>query len=152
MQAELILLAKIVLSAILGGIIGFEREVADKPAGLRTHMIVGASATLLVGLGTSIALSFPADRLMIRSDPIRIIEAIIVGISFLGAGTIFRQRDEDNVAGLTTAASLLFTAGIGIAIALDHFVLAGGVTLLGLLITYVLGSISGRVKGSSKQS
>ncbi|RPI85336.1 MAG: MgtC/SapB family protein [Chloroflexi bacterium] len=139
------LLAKIVLSAILGGIIGFEREVADKPAGLRTHMIVGASATLLVGLGTSIALSFPDDSL-IRSDPIRIIEAIIVGISFLGAGTIFKQRDEEGVAGLTTAASILFTAGIGIAVALDHYILAGGVTVLGVLITYVLGRIEPRIK------
>lgn len=150
MQAELILLGKIVLSAVLGGFIGFEREVADKPAGLRTHMIVGASATLLVGLGTSIALSFPVDSL-IRSDPIRIIEAIIVGISFLGAGTIFRQRDEEGVAGITTAASILFTAGIGISVALDHYILAGGVTVLGLLITYVLGSLSSRIKNKRRE-
>ena len=70
---------------------------------------------------------------VIRSDPIRIIEAIIAGVSFLGAGTIFRGEKADRVEGLTTAASILFSAAVGVATALHQFAIAGGATLLALL-------------------
>lgn len=144
---QLFALAEIMLAMFLGGLIGFERESANKPAGLRTHMLVAGGAALLIALGNIIVLSFgqniPADNL--RSDPIRIIQAIIVGISFLGAGTIFRREKGDEIEGLTTSASILFTAGVGIAVALEQFILAVSSTILLLLITRILGAVENRI-------
>lgn len=91
---------------ILGGAVGFEREKADKPAGLRTHMLVAGSAALLTGMGRVVILNLGVDETFIRADPLRIIEAVITGITFLGAGTIIRHRGKDQIEGLTTAASL----------------------------------------------
>lgn len=137
---QLGMLAEVALAMLLGGIIGFERELADKPAGFRTHMLVAGAAALLVGLGDSLLIRFGGNE-FVRSDPIRIVEAIITGISFLGAGTIFRRSRGEQVEGLTTAASILLCAAIGISVALQRFTLAFGVTLLSLLVlrglTYV---------------
>ena len=81
---------------------------------------------------------------IIRSDSVRIIEAVITGISFLGAGTIFRDR-RSHVTGLTTAASLLFSGGIGVAIALRQWIIAVGATLLVLLVLRVLNWVENRL-------
>lgn len=122
----------LLVSLALGAAIGLERELAGKPAGLRTHMIVCAAATLLVSLGDVIVSNAGiADRL-VRSDPIRIIEAVITGVTFLGAGTIIRERSD--VEGLTTAASLFYVTAIGIAVALGQFLVAVGATAI-LIIT-----------------
>lgn len=128
---QLVTLGKVVLAMILGAIIGMERERAEKPAGLRTHMLVAATAALLVGLADVLAGRFTAEAYSeyLRSDPIRIVEAIVTGVSFLGAGTIFRRQDNA-VEGLTTAASILTVSAIGIAVALDQYVLAVGVTTI----------------------
>jgi putative Mg2+ transporter-C (MgtC) family protein len=132
-EAQLQVLGEVALAMLLGGLIGLEREAADKPAGLRTHMLVAGAAALLVGLGGAMVRHFAttADGDLIRGDPIRVIEAIIGGISFLGAGTILHRR-ADRVEGLTTAASILFAAAIGIAVALLQLVLAVGATTLAL--------------------
>lgn len=134
---QLEILAAIVFAMVLGGAIGFERERADKPAGLRTHMFVAGSAALLVSITDVIVGSVEVDSSFIRTDPVRIIEAIITGISFLGAGTILRRKESLDVEGLTTAASLLFVAGIGICVALSQFILAVGATLVGLILLYL---------------
>ena len=73
-------------------------------------------------------------KLQATADPIRIVEAIVTGISLLGAGTIFRRDQSEQVQGLTTAASILLCAAVGISIALRQFVLAVGVTLLALVV------------------
>jgi putative Mg2+ transporter-C (MgtC) family protein len=119
----------------LGGLIGLDREAARKPAGLRTHMLISGAAAFLVGMGGLLTEAFQGivGSEQIRSDPVRIVEAIIAGISFLGAGTIIRNRDDGEVEGLTTAASMLFAAAIGIGIALSQGVLAIGGTLLVLV-------------------
>lgn len=133
-QAEII--GEVALAMLLGGIIGVEREIADKPAGFRTHMLVAGAAALLVALGDALLQRFDIhgdDAL--RSDPIRIVEAIVTGISFLGAGTIFRRSAEkEHVQGLTTAASILLSSAIGISVALRQFIIAVGVTLLALIV------------------
>jgi putative Mg2+ transporter-C (MgtC) family protein len=133
---ELVTLGKLLLAVVLGGIIGFEREMAERPAGLRTHMLVAATATMLVILARRLVLAFtPLD--LVTHDPVRVIEAIIVGISFLGAGTIFRSRDGgEPVQGLTTAASVLFTAVLGIGVALETYVLVIGAVLLILFVNF----------------
>jgi putative Mg2+ transporter-C (MgtC) family protein len=135
MTTELQILGKVALAALLGGLVGLEREFAERPAGLRTHMLVGATAALFVALATEIIVSFePRD--LVTVDPVRVIEAIVVGISFLGAGTIFKytRQGEGVVEGLTTSASILSVAAIGIAVALNAFVLAIGAAILNLFI------------------
>jgi putative Mg2+ transporter-C (MgtC) family protein len=137
---QLQVLLQVLISMLLGGLIGFEREVADRPAGLRTHMLVAAAATIFVALGTSLVSHFQntVDQSMLRSDPIRIIEAVITGISFLGAGTIIRRQTGGGVQGLTTAASILIASAIGICAALNLWVIAVGTTLLTLLTLRVV--------------
>jgi putative Mg2+ transporter-C (MgtC) family protein len=151
-SAELEMLGKIVIAAVLGGLVGLEREFAERPAGLRTHMLVGATATLFIVLA-DIMLSTFEPRNIVNADPVRAIEAIVVGISFLGAGTIlkYRQEGERVVEGLTTSASILSVAAIGIAVALDAYVLAVGAALLNLLINWGLMTIVSRAKSRAKQ-
>jgi putative Mg2+ transporter-C (MgtC) family protein len=134
-MTQLHLLGEVALAMLLGGVIGMEREHADKPAGFRTHMLVAGAAALLVGLGDALLYSYRLESAVpISSDPIRIVQAIVTGISFLGAGTIFRRTGGNGVEGITTAASLLLSGAIGIAVALDQLVLAIGAVLLTLAV------------------
>jgi putative Mg2+ transporter-C (MgtC) family protein len=137
------ILASVALAMVLGAAIGLEREVKDKPAGLRTHMLVAGAAALLVALSDVAVSRFNVDlgTGWVRSDPIRIIEAVITGISFLGAGTILRHKGSDHVEGLTTAASLLFVAALGICVALSQVLLAIGVTVLVLVTLRGVGFV-----------
>ena len=129
----------------LAALLGLERELARKPAGLRTHMLVGLAAALLVRLGNVYVERFAAEfGGVVRADPIRVIEAIVVGISFLGAGTIVRDRGE-RVEGLTTAASVLVTAAIAIAAALDRQALAATVALATVAILMLVGWLEKRL-------
>ena len=115
----------------LGGLIGLEREFADKPAGLRTHMLIAGAAALLVGLGDTMMRRFALAGDLVRADPIRVIEAVVTAVGFLGAGMIIR-RGGDHIEGLTTAASVLFAAAVGICVALTEYLLAVGATVLDL--------------------
>ncbi len=126
----------------LGAAIGYERETADKPAGMRTHMLVAGAAALLTLVGEALVARLGTEFRpgMVRSDPIRIIEAIATGIAFLGAGTIMR-RGGTTVQGLTTAATILFTAATGIAVASREVVLAVGATFLALATLRLLARL-----------
>jgi putative Mg2+ transporter-C (MgtC) family protein len=143
MAIQLEILGYLVLAMFLGGLIGFERERADKPAGLRTHMLVAGSAALLTGLGEVLIPHFGINTNLVQADPIRIIEAVITGISFLGAGTIIRRKAE--VEGLTTASSLFFVAALGICIALSQFLVAVGATVIVLLTLRVLKWLENKI-------
>lgn len=134
---------------LLGGVIGLEREIANRPAGFRTHMLVSGAAALLVGLGDALVTRFGGGDALLRTDPIRIVEAIVTGVSFLGAGTIFRRGGE-HVEGLTTAASLLLSAAIGIAVALRQWTLAIGVVVIALLVLRGVGALEKRWKSGAK--
>lgn len=132
----------IALAMFLGGVIGYEREAANKPAGLRTHMLVAGAAALLTSLADALVNNPELPNAIVRTDPIRLTESIVTGVSFLGAGTIFRNKDkESTVEGLTTAASILFVAVIGISVALSQFISAVGATLLILVTLRILKSI-----------
>lgn len=146
-QADLGLLTRVLAATFLGGLIGIERELARKPAGFRTHMLVAASATLLVGLADVLVTRFSYEAYggSLRADPIRIVEAVVTGVAFLGAGTIFR-RDGDVVEGLTTAASILLAAAIGVAVALERWIVALGVTLLVLLVLRGIRGVEDRLE------
>ncbi len=133
--SELVILGNILLAMALGGVIGWEREISDKPAGFRTHMLVAGAAALFVIIGDIlVSLQVSDTTSTVRTDPIRIVEAVITGVSFLGAGTIIQMRNRDQVQGLTTGASLLFVAAVGISVAISHYVLAVGATALVVLV------------------
>ncbi|HDQ93395.1 MAG TPA: MgtC/SapB family protein [Synergistetes bacterium] len=126
-------LAKVVFAMFLGGIIGLEREMIGKPTGMRTHMLIGGASALFTVLGSVIIVYFGEIRCgveFVSSDPIRVIQAIALGISFIGAGTIMQHPERRKVIYLTSAASVLFTAGIGIAVAIEQFFLAGGCVVI----------------------
>lgn len=145
---------KVVFAMFLGGLMGLERELASKPAGLRTHMLVAGAASLLVVLGDVMIINYGGSPFVeaIQADPIRIMEAIITGISFLGAGTIiFRNRDE-SVEGLTTAASILFAASIGITVALQRYLLAALLTIIAIVILFGLVYIERFIKRFQQRS
>ena len=105
-QATVILL-RLGLAVVLGAAIGYEREMSGKDAGLRTHM--------LVSLGAAIFILVPATSGMQINDMSRVMQGVIAGIGFLGAGAILKQENDRMVKGLTTAASIWVAAGIGIA-------------------------------------
>jgi putative Mg2+ transporter-C (MgtC) family protein len=134
-QMQFQILIYVALALLLGAAIGIEREIEDKPAGLRTHMLVAGAAALLVALSDVMIKHFNVvlGSELVRSDPTRIIQAVITGVSFLGAGTIIRHSSTRRVEGLTTAASILFAAAVGVCVALSQLVLAVGVTALVLV-------------------
>jgi putative Mg2+ transporter-C (MgtC) family protein len=121
---------RLILAAVLGGAIGYQREVAEKPAGLRTH--------LLVSLGSSMVMLISVYPFLERPgvDVSRIAAQVITGIGFLGAGAIIRQGSI--VKGLTTAASLWAVAGIGLAVGIGFYIPSILATVLILLSLTVL--------------
>jgi putative Mg2+ transporter-C (MgtC) family protein len=125
------LLGKLALAVILGGAIGLEREIAGKPAGLRTNILICVGAALLTDM--SIAITTIPERV---GDPSRLAAMIVSGIGFIGAGTIMQARGT--VTGLTSAATIWVVAAIGIAIGAGHFIEATGA---GALVTIVLAGL-----------
>jgi putative Mg2+ transporter-C (MgtC) family protein len=149
---QLGVLLEVIVAMVLGGLIGAERELAGKSAGLRTHMMMAGSAALLVALGDVLSQRFmhsPPGQL-IQADPIRIVEAVITGVSFLGAGMIFRRTDKNQVDGLTTATGVLLTSGVGICVALSQIVLAVGVTIATMVILRGLVWLELRITARAK--
>jgi putative Mg2+ transporter-C (MgtC) family protein len=142
MVEQLISLAHVFLAAILGGIVGLERESKDKPAGFRTNMIIASACALLVILGEIVVEQFIVNHEVpekfIETDPVRIIQAIVIGVSFIGAGSILKSNEKQDILFLTTAATILLSATIGIAIALKMYTLGVGITLLVLLINRIV--------------
>jgi putative Mg2+ transporter-C (MgtC) family protein len=135
-ELRLELLGGLLLAAVLGGAIGWEREHARKPAGLRTNILICVAATLLTDLSVTVAASSPA------ADPGRIAAQIVSGMGFLGAGTIIQSRGT--VMGLTTAATLWIVAAIGMAIGFGALVEAIGTTLLVLMALVPLRKVEER--------
>ncbi len=122
MMTELDLLGRVLFAAGLSGVIGLEREFHGRPAGLRTHILVGSGAALAMVSASAFS----------GLDPARLAAGIITGIGFLGAGTI--MRGENWVRGLTTAASIWFVATVGIVTGVGLWILASGGTALGLIV------------------
>ena len=146
MELEFWILLRLLIAAALSALIGYERESLGKQAGLRTHMLVAVGAALFVSfneLFTTASLPLappgPVGNFRVQIEPLTTVEAIVTGISFLGAGTIFVSGRQGRVKGLTTAASIWVTAAVGIAVGLERYVLAAGSTVLILVILQVLG-------------
>jgi putative Mg2+ transporter-C (MgtC) family protein len=135
---ELHLLIRLLAAGALAAVLGWERESARKAAGLRTHMLVGIAAALYTSIAQAAVVEMPAGAGGFQADPIRAVQAVAIGIGFLGSGVIFVSRHEDRVQGLTTAASIWATAAVGIAAGLERYILALGATLLLLFVLRVL--------------
>lgn len=136
------ILIKLGISAVLGLIIGLERELKRKPVGLKTSLVISVVSCLLTIVSIESAYMFPdSDNVRITMDPLRLAAQIVSGIGFLGAGVILR-RGNDSISGLTTAAMIWGAAGIGIAVGAGFFIEAFvGVALLIIsveLVPYVM--------------
>jgi putative Mg2+ transporter-C (MgtC) family protein len=121
-----------------GGLIGLDRELRAKPAGLRTHIAVAVGACLFCLLTFELmqqAVEVRGD--LARTDPVRVIEAVSAGVAFLAAGTIISSGRR--VSGLTTGAGLWVAGAIGVACGIGHLLLAGFATALMLAVLAVLG-------------
>lgn len=129
------IIKRIVIAAVIGGLIGIEREVNNRPAGLRTHVLVTLGATLIMLISIDGFNSLGPDRL---GDPARLAAQVVSGIGFLGAGTI--MRTGNNINGLTTAASLWVSAGIGLGIGAGYYVGSLATAVVVLLTLMTLGS------------
>jgi putative Mg2+ transporter-C (MgtC) family protein len=129
---------KLVLAAVLGGLIGIERELRDKPAGLRTNILICVGSTLFMSISTTVAQ-------VLGGDPTRIAAQIISGIGFLGAGAVLHSHGF--VLGLTTAATIWVVAGIGMALGSGMYSLAVFVTGMSILTLYFLSFAEDRIQG-----
>ncbi len=132
-----IVLIRVIIAAALGAVIGVQREKAGKPAGFRTH--------ILVSLGTAVAV-LGCAAIGMGHDPLsRVIQGIVTGIGFIGAGSILKLSDEREIRGLTTAAGLYMTAAIGVSVALGAIGVAIIGTVLTVIVLGVLGAIESRL-------
>lgn len=146
-ETDISIFVRLFVAIICSGVIGWERESAGKAAGLRTHILVGVSSVLFVVLGEYFTTRVTTNVEYLRFDPVRVIEAIVTGISFLGAGMILRDRGR--IKGLTTAASILATAAISIAVGVERYVLAAGSTAIVFVVLYLVNIIESRALAAS---
>ena len=130
------------LAIFLGALLGLEREYKGKKAGLQTYSLVALGTCLFTILSFELVNAF-LGKGNISFDPSRIIQAVAIGIGFIGAGVIFRQ--PSGTVGLTTAAGLWTTAAIGIAIGIKLYFLAVFTTLLALLVLAGLGLLESKI-------
>lgn len=146
-EQELDILLKVIVAVCMGGIIGIEREISHKPAGIRTHMFVAGAGALLIGLSGALIGDYAERFATVQADPARVIEAIIVGVSFIGAGTVLKSEKTHSVYYLTTAASILFAAAIGITVGIDRYWLGIALTVLVVLINLAVGNLEQKYLG-----
>lgn len=126
-------------AALLGAVVGIQRERAGKPAGLRTHM--------LVALGAALFVIAPLEFGMSASDLSRVIQGLTTGIGFIGAGAILKLSEERKIEGLTTAAGIWMTAAIGVAAGLGRW----GSAAVGVVMVWIILAIIGRIEDRAAQ-
>jgi len=139
--AQLAMVFKLLLAASLGAIIGYEREMQSRPAGLRTHVLVSMGACVFAMLAFAAYVGTGNEGIMASS--------IVIGIGFMGAGTIVRQNEK--IVGLTTAASLWLMASIGVAVATGFYLLAIAATAVGFFVLSIK-PIEGAIHQKAKRA
>jgi putative Mg2+ transporter-C (MgtC) family protein len=125
---------RILAATVLGAIVGYERERTGKSAGLRTHMLVSLTSAVFV--------LAPLEAGMAPADVSRVIQGVAAGIGFIGAGAIMKLPEERQIDGLTTAAGIWMTAGLGLAAGLGRF----GVAFITVAIAWVILAIVARLE------
>jgi putative Mg2+ transporter-C (MgtC) family protein len=142
-----VIVARLLLAAIFGAVIGFEREWRNRPAGLRTHMLVCVAAATFAILTIEIVhapmFSTEAMKDAVKVDPIRVVEAVTAGVAFLAAGVVIFTRGE--VHGLTTGAGMWLAGAIGVACGLGLWQIALFATLLALVVLVLLWSLENKL-------
>ena len=128
---------RLLVATVLAMMIGWEREVKNKPAGLRTYMLVGLASAAFFLISVELALGPLKDSEGLSPDPTRIFQGVITGIGFLGAGAIIQGRGE--VRGLTTGAGIWVAGAIGLASGGGYFVIAIAITAFTLFILWAVG-------------
>lgn len=128
MWQQLSVIIDAMIAAILGSLIGWERDRAGKSAGPRTMALVGSASAAIVAIGAVM------DIAAQYGDPTRALHAIITGIGFLGAGLIFTDKHSSGIQGVTTAATVFSTAAVGVAVGLGFQVVGAGLTVVILVI------------------
>lgn len=126
------IVVRLLVAILLGGLLGYERESAGASAGLRTHM--------LVSLGSALFVLIPLQAGMKIEDVSRVLQGVTAGIGFLGAGAILKQKDQNDIKGLTTAASVWLTAAVGIAAGMGREASAVLSALFALVILAIVRS------------
>ena len=141
-----IVFGKLLIAAILGGFIGWEREKRGRPAGLRTHLLVCVGVTLMMLVSEHIFVHYQGYKSdsVLRIDPARIAAQVVTGVGFLGAGTIMRFKAS--VRGLTTAASLWIVSGIGLAVGSGFILPAIFTTIIAIATLIFLPKVEGEME------
>ncbi|HKV35568.1 MAG TPA: MgtC/SapB family protein [Pyrinomonadaceae bacterium] len=132
-QAERVLL-RMVVAVLLGGLVGIQREKSGKPAGVRTHMLVCLATAVVVLACAGMGMGYDAQS--------RVIQGIVTGIGFIGAGSILKLSEERDIQGLTTAAGLWLTAAIGIACGVGTV----GIALITAVVTVGVLALAGVIE------
>lgn len=127
---------RLVAAALFGALIGWEREAQDKAAGLRTHMLVSVAAAVFTFIAFDLMTIPPSEDDTLKTDPLRLIEAVTSGVAFLAAGVIFMGRGRPR--GLTTGAGLWLAGAVGLACGTGNIALAAMATGLALVILWLL--------------
>lgn len=133
------MVARVSFAAALGGLIGFERRNAGKSAGIRTHMLVAAASALAVGLGELVRIQAGTG------DPTRMMHAVVTGIGFIGGGMIYVQKRARGPYGLTSAATVVLVAGLGMAAGAGAPLLAAAGTVLALITLRGVQTVEDRI-------
>lgn len=131
LRQVMVVIIRLFAATLLGALVGIQRERAGKPAGMRTH--------ILVALGTAVFVIACSGAGMSSDGLSRVIQGIITGIGFVGAGSILKLNEQRDIKGLTTAASVWMTAAIGVAVGLGSL----GIALLSTLFTLIVLALEG---------
>ena len=137
------ILIRVITATLLGAIVGFQRERAGKPAGLRTH--------ILVSLGTAVVVLACSSSGMDLDGQSRVIQGIVTGIGFIGACSILKVSEERDIRGLTTAAGLWLTAAIGVACGLGTLGIAVIASILALIVL-ALENVAARLRKKPQEA
>jgi len=148
MLGDNVMIVRLSLSFLVGGLIGLERQMHRRPAGLRTHILVCIGSCLIMLTSMYV---FDIYKSEVNIDPSRIASGVITGIGFLGAGAIIREREKEAVKGLTTAASLWVVAGLGLSIGCGLYSASLFTTALALVALFFLARVERRALGKDDE-
>lgn len=137
---ELLIVLRLLLAVVLGGVIGFEREIRNRPAGLRTHILVALAAATFTLITIEIFHEVGDVRgTSATADPVRIVDAVTAGVAFIAAGAIIQSRGD--VKGLTTGAAIWLAGAIGVACGIGYYLVAALAAVLGVLVLRGIGAL-----------
>ncbi len=138
---ELVIVLRMVLAIVLGGIVGFEREIRSRGAGLRTHILVALAATTF----TLITIEIYREAADARADPVRIVDAVTAGVAFIAAGAIIKSAGD--VRGLTTGVAVWLAGAIGVACGIGYYLVAILAAVFGVAVLRGIGWIEAKTLG-----